>query len=121
MHVFIISLAVFSKEYEMYHHCYNEGGSCDNKTITCYNDTVIYIVWSRVGYSESWLLDPYRTNCSVTEELCEEEIEEPSRICSGLAICYLGTCSDSSHQEIDCQGLKLANLMRINYTCSEGK
>ena len=115
------SAVVFGEEYRNYHHCYQEGARCDTKNITCYNDTVIDIVWSRVGYSEYWAWDPYRTNCSVTDELCEKEIDEPSGNCSGLAVCHLYTCSESSRQQIDCHGLKSANYMRINYTCGEGK
>ena len=108
-------------EEHTYHHCYQEGGSCGINNITCYNNTVIDIMWSRVGYSEYWMWDGYRRNCSVTDDKCEMEIDEPSMNCSGLSLCYLYTCSESTYQRIDCDGLKATNYMRLNYTCIKGK
>ncbi|KAK2139375.1 hypothetical protein LSH36_1834g00007 [Paralvinella palmiformis] len=77
-------------------------------------------MWSRVGYSEYWMWDGYHRNCSVTDENCEMEIDEPSRNCSGLSLCSLYTCSESTYQIIDCDGLKATNYMRLNYTCIKG-
>ncbi|KAK2139377.1 hypothetical protein LSH36_1834g00001 [Paralvinella palmiformis] len=77
-------------------------------------------MWSRVGYSEYWMWDGYRRNCSVTDDKCEMEIDEPSMNCSGLSLCYLYTCSESTSQIIDCDGLKAINYMRLNYTCIKG-
>jgi hypothetical protein len=74
-------------------------------------------MWSRVGYSEYWILDGTRTNCSVTDEKCEMEIDEPSKNCSGLPVCQLYTCSNSSRQLVKCDSNKATNYMRINYTC----
>ncbi|KAK2147766.1 hypothetical protein LSH36_537g02076 [Paralvinella palmiformis] len=71
------------------------------------------------GYSEYWVLDKTHTNCSVTDETCEKEIGEPSRNCSGLAVCSLYTCSSISHDMISCNGTKSANYMSINYTCEK--
>ncbi|KAK2139376.1 hypothetical protein LSH36_1834g00012 [Paralvinella palmiformis] len=119
-HLIIINLfwnTVANIEEHTYHHCYQEGGSCGINNITCYNNTVIDIMWSRVGYSEYWMWDGYRRNCSVTDDKCEMEIDEPSRNCSGLSLCYLYTCSESTYQRIDCDGLTATNYMRLNYTC----
>ena len=74
-------------------------------------------MWSRVGYSEYWMWDGYHRNCSVTDEKCEMEIDEPSKNCSGLPVCQLYTCSESTHQLVKCDSNKATNYMRINYTC----
>ncbi|KAK2169486.1 hypothetical protein LSH36_9g02032 [Paralvinella palmiformis] len=100
-----------------YHHCYQEGGRCDKKYISCQEGYVLNIESARIGYSDYWYLDPSRTNCSVTNETCYEEIEEPANNCTGLRVCGLDTCSESTRQRIDCLGFEATNYMQIYYTC----
>ncbi|KAK2140797.1 hypothetical protein LSH36_1244g00019 [Paralvinella palmiformis] len=69
-----------------------------------------------VGCSEYWMLDDYRRNCSVIDEKCEKQIDKPPSNCSGLAVYYLYTCSESTFQRIDCYGLTATNYMTITYT-----
>jgi hypothetical protein len=116
-----ISAVVEQSDYYIYHQCYYEGGYCSLKNITCQNDTVIDIIWSRIGYSKNWQWDGTRTNCSVTDETCYKEIDEPERKCSGLTVCSLDTCSNNTYQVIDCTFPHATNYLQINYTCVEGK
>jgi hypothetical protein len=94
---------------------------CGKKRITCSEDRVIDIIWSRVAYSEYWELDGNRNNCTVTDENCYKEIEEPAHNCSGLTECIINTCSRSTYQILDCTQPKATNVLQINYTCIEGK
>ncbi|KAK2169488.1 hypothetical protein LSH36_9g02020 [Paralvinella palmiformis] len=103
-----------------YHHCYQEGGRCDKKYISCQEGYVLNIESARIGYSDYWYLDPTRTNCSVTNETCYEEIEEPANNCTELRVCGLDTCSESTHQRIECSEPGATNYMQINYTCIMG-
>ncbi|KAK2154279.1 hypothetical protein LSH36_272g05058 [Paralvinella palmiformis] len=107
-------------EYYLYQHCYQEGGSCDMKEMVCDNDTVINVTWSVIGYSEYWQYGD-RSNCSITNDTCYMEIDEPTYNCSGLTVCSLDTCSDSTWEAITCSTTVATNFMRINYTCEEGR
>ena len=107
-------------EYYIYQHCYQEGGYCAMKDLACDNATTINIVWSVVGYSEYWQYGD-RSNCSITNDTCYTEVDEPVYNCSGLTVCSLYTCSESTWQAITCSTIVATNFMRINYTCMEGR
>ena len=113
----VFPAAVSGTPYHIYHHCYQEGGRCGVKDISCGTDAVIQVVWSRIGFSEYWLLDPFHNNCSVTNETCYQTTDEPQRNCSGLSRCELNTCSASTWQPLPCSDIGMSNYMRINYTC----
>lgn len=122
MYLYILVSAHYDpRDYRTYQHCYQEGGACYLKNITCQEGYVIDVVSSIIGLSDYWELDGTRTNCSVTDETCYEEIDEPAENCTGLRECWIETCSNSTRQVIDCTDLDATNYMLINYICVSGR
>jgi len=105
--------------YNIYHHCYQEGGACNTKDMSCNESLVINVIWARIGYSDNWQWDAYRENCSVTDPTCYKDVDEPAVNCPGLQTCTLDTCSNITSQNIPCTGVSATNFLRINYTCDE--
>ena len=105
----------------IYQLCYQENAYCTKKNLTCHEGFVISVEWSRIAFSEYWVDDGTRSNCTPTSGTCYEEVDEPTINCSNSNSCQLDSCGKNIHTNINCLGNEATNVLQINYTCIEGK